>query len=449
MIAEPKSPFPRRVDHTLLGRLSKPMGSPGQCLAVYRLLDHPGWLYKQYRPDQLRAADELRLSRLISLPDKLTAADRRLLLGHTCWSQTQVLDGRLTSGVVFPEAPAHYFARLRVPGGTRERTALLLTQLASDEDAFERVGLTPPTIAQRLTACAGLIEVGDLLERHGLVYGDWGYKNVFWSERDYSVYFIDVDACSFGPQPWVQSHGFTDPFTPDGVPVDTYTERFRCAIAVAACLTGSRAPQKAIPALEQLSGDERIHRLVPILMQIVGSAARSERLPIGELRKALSSPAATSSTTTTHSVTPVLSDGANIEGWVPVAPKPPQSRTPPRNQTPPTRRPGSSAPYPGAAPPEYHPPKPAATTPPSGGAGSPSSTGTTPLVTPQRGPSYPATPQRTTSTTRMTNGGSAARTLSSAAVDRHQKRRRRNTLVVSLLLLLAIAGITSLLVAVL
>ncbi|MBS2965981.1 hypothetical protein KGA66_23245 [Actinocrinis puniceicyclus] len=429
MTAEPKSPFPRRVDRTLLGRLSKPMGSPGQCLAVYRLLDHPGWLFKQYRPEQLRQADELRLSRLIALPDKLTAADRRLLLGHTCWPQTQVLDGRVTIGVVLPEAPSHYFARLLVPGGTRERTALLLTQLASDEDAFERVGLTPPTLPQRLAACTGLIEIGDLLERNSLIYGDWGYKNVFWSQFDHSVYFIDIDACSFGPQPWVQSHGFTDPQTPEGRQVDTYTERFRCAIAVAACLTGTRKPAQAISGLAQLSADARVVRLAPVLKQIVGCAARCDRLPIGELRKALStsstpSPAATARPSPAPTAPTRSNDGTNIQGWVPVPPRPAGGQNPLPRQTSSTPRRSSNAPWPGAAPPDYRSASPVST--------ANAFTGTATVRTRTAG-----------------SGSAATRPLSTSALRRHQKRQLRITLLVSVLLLLMAAGITSLLVAVL
>lgn len=461
MTLEPKSPFSRRVDRVLLGRLSEPMGSPGQCLAVYRLLEHPGWLFKQYRPDQLREADELRLSRLIALPDKLTAADRRLLLGHTCWPQSQVLDGRRTVGVAIPEAPERYFAQLRNPDGTRDRGALLLTQLAATQDSFERVGLSTPTLRQRLSACDGLIRVGDLLERHGLVYGDWGYKNIFWSQDDHSVYFIDVDACSFGPQPWVESFGFADPLTPDGQPVDTYTERFRCALAVAACLTGTRTPGRAISGLAQLSGDDRIHRLASILRQIAGSTRRSDRLPISELRKALApSPPASAtsasapSTSAPATAAPLVNDGTNILSWEPVGPPPAHGRAPARDRTSSIKRPGGNAPWPGAAPPDYRPPNPASTTNSLAGTGSVSNTGsfstggTTPLVKPESSPSYTAAPRRMTSTTRAFNSGSTLRPQTSVH-GRRDERPRRTALVVSLLLLLAVAGVTSLLVAVL
>jgi hypothetical protein len=453
---EPKSPFPRRVERTLLGALSEPMGSPGQCLAVYRLLDHPGWLYKAYRPEQLREADELRLSRLIALPDKLTSADRLLLSGHSCWPRSQVLDGRRTVGVLIPEAPARYFARLRSPDGTSERGALLLTQLAATEDSFQRVGLTTPTLAQRLTACEGLIRIGDLLERHGLVYGDWGYKNIFWSQDDHSVYFIDVDACSFGSQPWVESFGFADPFTPDGQPVDTFTERFRCAIAVAACLTGNRAPAKAISGLAQLSGDDRIYRLAPILRQIAACPTRSDRLPIAELRKALSPLAAGNS-----AATPLKNDGTNIISWEPVEPAPARGQSAARNRTSATRQPSGNAARPAAGPPGRQGSKTTSTanafsnsSTASGATSNSSSTSTsgaqptaapTRTVTPQRGSSYAAASQYPTTPTRTGNASSAAPTLAYATY-RYQERRRRIVLLVCVIALLLVAGLVALLV---
>ncbi len=336
--------FEPRTDRSALGRLGTPIGSPGQCKAVHPLPDHPGMLFKEYRPNQVKDPDEIRLARLVALPEQLAAADRDLLLRGTCWPRTQVVEGGRTVGVVIPEAPRRYYEALSDPEGGREVVPLLLTHLAMPNSAFPPVGLRVPSLETRLAVCADLIAVADLFERQGLVYGDWGYKNIFWSQKDSTVYFIDVDACSFGPQPWVESFGFADPFTPANQQVDTYTERFRCAIAIAACLAGDKDPQRAVSGLLALrSSDDRIERLKTVVRQMATARDRAQRLSISHLQLALSGadPAAESTETAapTSAGAEEKPDHMGIVAWDDVEPLPPLGphirRHPPRTQ--PTR----------------------------------------------------------------------------------------------------------------
>ena len=101
--------FGPRTDRSALRRLGEPIGSPGQCKAVYPLLDHPGLLFKEYRPSQIKDPDEIRLARLVGLPQRLSEADRGLLLRGTCWPCTQVVEGGRTVGVIIPAAPLQYY----------------------------------------------------------------------------------------------------------------------------------------------------------------------------------------------------------------------------------------------------------------------------------------------------------------------------------------------------
>jgi hypothetical protein len=253
----------------------------------------------------------------------------------------------------------------------------------------------------------------------------------------------------------VESFGFADPFTPDGQPVDTFTERFRCAIAVAACLTGNRAPAKAISGLAQLSGDDRIYRLAPILRQIAACPTRSDRLPIAELRKALSPLAAGNS-----AATPLKNDGTNIISWEPVEPAPARGQSAARNRTSATRQPSGNAARPAAGPPGRQGSKTTSTanafsnSSTASSATSSSSTSTsgaqptaapTRTVTPQRGSSYAAASQYPTTPTRTGNASAAAPTLAYATY-RYQERRRRIVLLVCVIALLLVAGLVALLV---
>lgn len=342
--------FGPRTDRAKLGRLGAPIGSPGQCKAVYPLLDHAGMLFKEYRPTQIKEADELRLARLVGLPERLTAADRDLLLRSTCWPRTQVIEGGRTVGVVVPAAPRRYYEALSDPEGGREVVPLLLTHLAMPNSAFPPVGLRVPPLETRLAVCTDLIAIADLFERYGLVYGDWGYKNIFWSQRDSSVYVIDVDACSFGPQPWVESFGFADPFTPANLPVDTYTDRFRCAIAVAACLSGERDPQSAVSGLMALrSTDDRVEHLKTVVRQMATARDRTQRLPISHLQNALSggktATETTGPTTPTDTRSEATPDAMGIVGWEDVEPLPPLGPLIHKSPTRPTAtRPASTQP---------------------------------------------------------------------------------------------------------
>ncbi|WP_034262388.1 hypothetical protein [Actinospica robiniae] len=321
------APFPPVVSRAQLGPLGVPIGSPGQCKAVYPLLGKPGYLFKEYRPTQLKPADPLRLDRLVRLPGQMTTADRELLEQSVSWPVARVVEGATTVGVVIPTAPRQVYAKIVDAYGEAADVPLVLTHLASQDDQLARKGLAAPSLAQRLTLCGGLIDVGDLFERHSLVYGDWGYKNIFWSAERLSVYFIDTDACSFGPQPWVESYGFEDLQTRQGQMVDTYTDRFRCAIAVAACLTGDRNQHKAMGALGGLMHDERVQRIAPVLRCIVEARSRTTRPAIAEVRGALRG----TTQGTTLSAGPLSS---TIVGWDPVEPPPRRKPAPPRRSPP-------------------------------------------------------------------------------------------------------------------
>lgn len=289
MAATVQAPFGPTVERTRLGDLGPEIGNPGQCLAVRPLKKHSGLLFKEYRPGQLTAADENRLASLIGLPGRMeSGADRRLLLESTSWPQTRVIENQRTVGVLVPRAPDRFYATLRSPYGDSERMPVAIDHLAMPDDRFPPLGLKAPGLERRLAVCRGLAAVADLFERHGVVYGDWGYQNAFWSPNDGSVYLIDADGCSFGPQPWVESIGFEDPLTPSGELVDAYSDRFRCAIMICACLVGARQQRQAVTGLAAVRAeDAALDRVSTVLRQIVTSSSREGRLALCEVRAAL------------------------------------------------------------------------------------------------------------------------------------------------------------------
>lgn len=324
--------FGLSIDRADLGELGREMGNPGQCLAVYPLQSDLNTLFKEYRPRQLTAEDEVRLERLVAWPRGLASRpDREFLLRHTAWPLSRVTSGGRTAGVLMKLAPDRFFERITDPYGS-QRIALTLDHLAMPDEKLLRIGLKPQDTAQRLKVCTGILAVAEFFERHELVYGDWGYQNIFWSQQDSSVYFIDIDGCSIGPQNWVESFGFEDALTPQSAQVDRYTERFRCAVMVAAFLTGHKDPALALRALDALAErDRRLGALAGAVRGNVDAVHRGRRKPIADLLAALSAdaaeafPARDRPRSSGRPAQPASHD--NIEAWVDVEQPAPPLRT--------------------------------------------------------------------------------------------------------------------------
>lgn len=310
--------FEPGVEVEELGAFGAPMGSPGQCLSVRPLTSNPNVLFKQYHPKQVTEQDELRIARLVAWPGTLAGpAGAQFVLTNAAWPTKRVTSDGSTIGILMALAPDRFYERIKDPYGT-QRIVLTLDHLAAPNEDLKSLGLKPLDLDQRLRVCAGILAFAELLERHGLVYGDWGYQNVLWSHRDQSVHFIDVDACSFGEQKWVESFGFEDPLTPSGLMVDTYTERYRCAIMAAASLTGIKEPAAALDALKLLAARRPdLRELERLVRENVEAFHREIRQPIAQLCAALPDAVrgllVPGAPTEAPAVTGV--PGANITGW--------------------------------------------------------------------------------------------------------------------------------------
>src|SRR5256885_6816692 len=119
-------------------------GENGQSSGVYRLRDHPGWLFKRLKPGLVEQPEVM--DRLIALPGGMKGRDLSLVDSATCWPASRVIDDVGTAGVVLAEAPAEFFATMEMPFGPPERVPLSLDHLVQDDPGFytER-GWAPPT----------------------------------------------------------------------------------------------------------------------------------------------------------------------------------------------------------------------------------------------------------------------------------------------------------------
>ncbi|MFH0520154.1 hypothetical protein ACHBTE_23635 [Streptomyces sp. M41] len=239
MTASPsKWALPPVTPLTALGDLGEQIATNnGQSSAVTRVRGPrtgSDLLFKCYkRPLDDTEAD--RLDRLVTFGRSDTAAGRpslEVLLARTSWPVARVTDHTsATVGCLIPMAPDAF----RLPGGGFRE----IDTLARPNERFARNG-TPPTPAQRLTACRSLVGIAAALEERRLVYADWNYANAFWNPADHSVYLIDMDGCAQGTGTDVHQPGWEDPLARPDTPADLSTDRYRVALLTARCLTGTR-----------------------------------------------------------------------------------------------------------------------------------------------------------------------------------------------------------------
>jgi hypothetical protein len=234
-------PFGRVVALTQLGSYGDTLGEHnGESRRVCLLPRYPGWVFKEYRASMPHDGVQ-RLSRLIHFPQKMKVSDKALVDGHTAWPASQVVDAQQrTIGVMMPLAPESFRTVRQLPGGRSQDRTLEVDVLALTEARQRQIKVPPQSLTDRIAICASFAAVGALFERHGLVYLDWSYANVFWSVGEHSAYVIDLDGCSFGPRPQIQSPGWEDPLVPRGRDAGNESDRYRVALLAARCITGTR-----------------------------------------------------------------------------------------------------------------------------------------------------------------------------------------------------------------
>jgi hypothetical protein len=285
-----RSPVGRVVPLTDLGALGPTLGvHHAESRRIRRLQKYPDWIFKEY-PTPIPPAGVMRLDRLIQLPKQMTAADRTLADEHTSWPVSRVLDDQQKIiGVLMPLAPPAYSSHRQLPSGRSESRVLEVDVLALTKARQSLLKLPPQSLADRISVCASIAAVGALFERHGLVYLDWSYANIFWSLHDHSAYVIGLDGCSFGPRPQIQAPNWEDPQVPLGQSAGNESDRYRVALLIARCLTGLRAnltdTRSGLFALRMYQG--AVSEVAGLLVQALKGGNVAERPSIGDLNGAL------------------------------------------------------------------------------------------------------------------------------------------------------------------
>ena len=263
----------------------------GESLFVCTLRSHPGWLYKAYSGigKASAPANVSRLDRLIGLPGQMPAPDRAVVDARAAWPGARVVNpANQTTGVLLPMAPAAYKFEMTLPGGRSRRKYLEVDHLAQGEARQRQLGLPGQSLADRISVCASIAATAELLERHGLVYLDWSYANLFWRPADHSAYLIDLDGVSFGPRPQIHSPQWDDPHVPRGEMAGNSSDRYRVALLITSCLTGKRVYEaQARSELSELrKRSAGIEDLAVLLLRALTADAAS-RPAIAKMKAAL------------------------------------------------------------------------------------------------------------------------------------------------------------------
>lgn len=280
---------PAVVSLAELGNLGDNLGrNNGESRRVCLVSKFPGWIYKEYRA-QLSSDDVQRLDRLIGLPPWMAQPDRDLAGSHASWPASRVVDGQHSVGVLLPLAPDSYKVDLEVRPGRTVRKMLEVDLLAQSEEQQVKRKLPAQALGARISVCASIARVGALLERQGLVYLDWSYANVFWCWRDHSAYVIDMDGCSFGCRPQIETPNWADPLVPRGREAGNESDRYRLALLIGRCLTAERgAPLETRSALKDLRmHSESVERAIDVVIRALSATIAAERPPIAAISAAL------------------------------------------------------------------------------------------------------------------------------------------------------------------
>jgi DNA-binding helix-hairpin-helix protein with protein kinase domain len=204
---------------------------------VYRLTRPAGMVLKRYHDDVEVLAGEL--GRLIELPARMTAADRRLVTATTAWPTGRVFrDGRCV-GLLMREASARFATRLAGRSCLLELQYLLYPRRAMWDE------LELPSGAQRTWLAVHYLRLFEVLHRNGVVVADVSMRNLLWTlAGGPAVFALDCDGFRIADRPpavrSLDTVGWADPAARRGdATVDS--DRYKLALLTVRLLLGAHA----------------------------------------------------------------------------------------------------------------------------------------------------------------------------------------------------------------
>jgi hypothetical protein len=283
-------PFAGEVAKDQVARKGRSLGmNGGDAHVVYEIADHPGWVAKLYKQSMLSLeADSLR--KLVELPGSMSGSDLARVDSCTAWPTARILDNGVTVGVVMAKAPDDFFVEFKLRGNRVGAAEVLpIDWLIGDEANLARQDIRIPGADVRQRIAREFLAVGELLERHNVVYGDWSYRNSLWSPDDGQVFLLDMDSGRLCRRRWVESPEWEDPLYPVSTrkPLDCFNDRYKLAVLAVRCVTGARGDP--VEALSGLPVRLRSSEFGATLHTALTTSSAQQRPTAGELLNALRS----------------------------------------------------------------------------------------------------------------------------------------------------------------
>lgn len=301
-------PFPGAVRLAQVVAQQKVLGKDGgESRVVYEIAGYPGWVAKLYK-EPLRAADASDLTDIIDLPAGMGPGDLAHVNLCTAWPTARIVEdhGDATVGVMMAMAPGRFLADFRLRGDRVSKDQpLTIDWLIGNDQKLVQHGIGRPTADLRRHIASEFLALGDLLDRHLVVYGDWSYRNCLWDPVNGEVFLLDMDSCRLHQRAWVESMEWEDPQSPVATraPLSRYNDRYKLALLAARCITGERGnPQRALDALPP---ELRLGAFGSAVALTLTAAAEYDRSAPDVLYSALKAPVP-------------AADGSHVTGFRPV-----------------------------------------------------------------------------------------------------------------------------------
>jgi hypothetical protein len=302
-------PFPGTVPLAQVAAQGKVLGNDGgESRVVYEIASFPGWVAKLYK-EPLKAVDASGLAAIIDLPAAMGPGDLAHVDACTAWPTARILadhGDHATVGVVMAKAPDRFLADFRLRGDRISKgKPLTIDWLIGNDDKLAHHGIRCPTADVRRRVAWEFLALGDLLDRHLVVYGDWSYRNCLWAPVKGEVFLLDMDSCRQHQREWVESMEWEDPLSPVTArkPLSRYNDRYKLALLAARCIAGERGdPLRALAALPP---ELRLGTFGSAVRLALTTTSAPSRPAPGELLSALQAPAP-------------AADGSHVTGYRPV-----------------------------------------------------------------------------------------------------------------------------------
>lgn len=265
-------PFATIAQH--LERLSE--GGEG---IVYRLLNQPNLVYKEYKANQLPHLNIQALEELMAIIGTWEPSHQSRLLTRTVWPQSLVAHGAEKRGFLMPAIEEDFYRRYGLRSNPK-RVLCDWNQLSYQDAPMpaHMISEVPrPSLEQKIMLLKDLVATIDLLHQHNIIVGDMSGKNLIWSIQPNRVIIIDCDSFRINGRKGVcvhkESPGWIDP-TLQGRPTCKESDIYKLGVAAFRSLWNDPSSVVTPEVVNRLRPNDIPSDLISLISASVGTSNR-------------------------------------------------------------------------------------------------------------------------------------------------------------------------------